>query len=133
MPSATNYRAFPHIQTVLDEAVQRGGLRYTLSSDKEAWRWRSLAYHFRKLYQKEQQKLAAIMATVPTSYDAMFIQLEGATCVIQFHESVVPLGTISTLDGLPINELTKRFEPEIVPDNADLVDIAESLKNKLLE
>lgn len=128
MPMSKSPRDFPHIKEILDEAVARGGVRFTLNSDKQAWRWRAQAYHFRKLVQREAQEQAGLMGTtMPTPYDGMFIQLSGATCIIQFHQAAL-IG-LTTLDGKPITEKTKAREP--ADDRDDLVDIASQVKKDL--
>lgn len=130
MPPSTNFRAFPHVQSVLDEAVLRKGLRYTLPSAREAITFRTHAYHFRKLYQKEQYRLAGGI-TVPTVYDGIFITLDGATVVIQLRDAQV-VGRMTTLDGLPITPETKAREPEPTyehdPEMGDLIEVAERVK-----
>ncbi len=132
MSFSKNFRAFAHIQVVLDEAVQRGGIRYSLRSDKAAWRWKAQAYHFRKLFQEEQTRAMKTSVTVPTPYDTIDIVLEGAVCIIRMSKDPINLGDLRTLDNLPITELTKRYEEPPIPEYDTFIEIAEGVRQKLL-
>lgn len=127
MGLSRNYRNFPDILAVMDEAVKHGGVRLTLESDKAAVVWRMKAYHVRKLVQKNTQAGAPTGMIIPTPYDGMHITLEGATVVVKFVEL---RGTLAKLDGTPITSETKRYE-EVVDD--ELTEAARQVKKGLFE
>lgn len=125
MGLSQNPRNFPDIKAVLDEAVARGGLRYTLDTRGKAVMFRLKAYHFRKITQKLAQVGAPAGSTAPTEYDGLHISLDGNTAIIQF---IALSGRMTDLDGRPITPLVKKYEPGV---EDEFVEIAQQVKENL--
>lgn len=126
MPTSKNLRNYDHIRVILDHALTRGGAKYTRQNHADAIRWRLEAYSFRRLLVKSVTKDGV---TPPTPYDGMYLQVEGATVIINFRtRDELYKGTLTDLDGNPIDQKT-------VPDAPEEEDIfaeeAMDLKRKL--
>ena len=108
MPFSANTRSYAHIAAVLDAAITAGGGRYTLESKKAAVRWRSQAYHYRMMLQREETaKLGLPGRAGATPYDTMYLTLDDATVVI---------GVQSVKGTLVVNgEEVRLDKPALVP------------------
>ena len=116
MSRSNNPYAYTYTKPILDEAVSRGRVTYSLQTVKEAHKWRFHANSFRK----------AMSLSGPTAYDGLELILSGTDVIIQ--QKMVP-GILKAEDGSQID-----FEREVPePATDELMAFAKKFVRDLPE
>lgn len=116
MSRSTNPHAYLYTKPILDEAVSRGRVTFSLQTVKDAHKWRFHANSYRK----------ACAVAGPTAYDGLELILRGTDIIIQ--QKMVP-GILKAEDGSQI--ALDREPPE--PASDELMKFAKGFARDLPE
>lgn len=126
MKRIKNPNAFLDIKSILDTAIEKGGLRWELDSHGAAVKQRQRCYSFRAAFRRaEEARLKGVLAAV-TPYDNLKIVFEGdestsSILLITFHSAK---GKFTDMEGNPIvpGETDAGVTEDMIPqDFADFV------------
>ena len=110
MALSNNIGQYEDVAIVLAKALEHGGGRYRLESERAAIRWRHRAYKYRSLLlAQKREELRGFPGIQPTTpYDSLILRVEGNTVEISVNRPVgsfeAPDGTIVDLSGEVENE-----------------------------
>lgn len=126
MALSNNIGQYEDVGIVLAKALEHGGGRYRLESERAAIRWRHRAYKYRSLLLKQKrEELGGFPGIQPTTpYDSLILRVEGNTVEISVNR---PVGSFEAPDGTTV-DLSGEMENE--REQAELEE-ARRLKEEL--